>query len=94
MNILKQNGEIIYLKSDNYDKTYDDMLFEYLVKIHNSKILKINEIECKDYFTSFEKLLLFLEWIKECSIHHKIQLNNKKDTKDFEKLFKYGEENL
>lgn len=92
MSILNKEGEVIYIKSYNYDQTYDDMLYNYLNNVYSMKIL--NEKELKQNLSYYEKLLLALYWINECSIKHGILLDSKKDTKDDEKLFKYGEESL
>lgn len=94
MSILNKEGEVIYLKSCNYDKKYDNMLYNYLKEIYNAKILNEKELKQNLNLDYFEKLLLALNWINECSIKHGISLNDKKDTKDDEKLFKYGEGNL
>lgn len=92
MGILNNNGEVIYIKSYNYDPIYDDMLYDYLKNVYNMKILNEKELELN--LSYYEKLLLALYWINECSIKHGISLDSKKDTKDDEKLFKYGEEGL
>ena len=92
MSILSRDGEIIYIKTKDYDSKYDNMLYTYLRKIYNSKILNEVEFEYNLDLNFFEKLLLTLNWISECAVEHGISLNDKKDTKDDERLFKYGEE--
>lgn len=94
MSILNKGGEVIFINSNDYDSKYDSMLFEYLKNVYNSKILNENELKMNIQLHYFEKLLLALSWINECSIKHGISLEGKKDTKEDEKLFKYGEEKL
>lgn len=94
MSILNKGGEVIFINSYNYDTTYNNMLFDYLKNIYNSKILNESELEINIQLNYFEKLLLALFWINKCSIKHGISIEGKRDTKDDEKLFKYGEENL
>lgn len=62
--------------------------------VDNSKILNENELKMNIQLHYFDKLLLALSWINECSIKHGIFIEDKKDTKENEKLFKYGEEGL
>lgn len=94
MGILTKGGEIIFINSYNYDIQYDNMLFDYLKKIYNSKVLNESELNLNIQLNYFEKILVALFWINKCSIEHKISLEGKKDTKDDEKLFKYGEERI
>ena len=91
MSILNKGGEVIFINSYNYDTTYNNMLFDYLKNIYNSKILNESELEINIQLNYFEKLLLALFWINKCSIKHGISIEGKRDTKDDEKLFKYGE---
>ena len=94
MSILEKEGEVIFINSYNYDKKYETILLNYLKNVYKSKILNKSELELNMQLNYFEKMLLALYWINECSINYGISLEDKKDTKDDEKLFKYGEENL
>lgn len=94
MSILEKDGEVIFINSYNYDKKYDNILLDYLKNVYKCKILNESELELNTQLNYFEKMLLALYWINECSLRYGISLEDKKDTKDDEKLFKYGEENL
>lgn len=94
MSILSKECEIIFLNSNNYDIKYNQMLLEYLKNVHKCKILNEKELILNAQLNYFEKMIIALVWIKECSIRHGITMEEKQDTKDDEKLFKYGEENL
>lgn len=58
--------------------------------MYNCKILNKNELDLNVKLDYFEKMLLVLFWIEECSMSSRISMENKKDTKEDEKLFKYG----
>lgn len=94
MNILEKRGEVIFLSSCNYDEKYDSILLKYLENVYNCKILNKNELDLDVKLDYFEKMLLVLFWIEECSMSSGISMENKKDTKEDEKLFKYGKEEL
>lgn len=94
MNILEKRGKVIFLSSCNYDEKYDSILLKYLENVYNCKILNKNELDLNVKLNYFEKILLVLFWIEECSMSSGISMENKKDTKEDEKLFKYGKEEL
>ena len=94
MNILTKNEEVIYINSDRYDNEYDNLLYKYLKNIKECRILNESEFELNIKFNYLEKMMIALYWINECAEEHGVFLESKRDTKDDEELFKYGEENL
>lgn len=90
MNAIKENDEIIYIKSDKYDKEYEGLLLNYIENVRNCKILNKEELEFE--LNYFEKLIFILNWILECSNDKGISIREKEDTKEDKVLFKYGEE--
>lgn len=89
MNILS-NNDIIYLKSYEYEKEYEDLLLNYLINVKKCRLL--NKEELDNDFNYFEKILIWLKWINQIVINKDIDIHNKKDTKEDERLFKYKEE--
>lgn len=94
MSIMEKEGEVIFIDSYNYDKKYDTILLDYIKNVYKCKILNKSELELNIQLNYFEKMLIALYWVNECSMNYGISLEDKKDTKEDEKLFKYGEENL
>jgi len=91
MNIINGN-DIIYFKSFNYEEEYDDLLLDYLKNIKKCRVLNIEEL--KNNFNNFEEILIWLKWIIQIANYKKVDIYNKKDTKEDKKLFKYKEGRL
>ena len=61
-------------------------------KINVKKCRLLNKEELDNDFNYFEKILIWLKWINQIVINKDIDIHNKKDTKEDERLFKYKEE--
>ncbi len=91
MSIINGN-DIIYFKSFNYKEEYDGLLLNYLKNIKKCRVLNIEELN--NNLNNFEEILIWLKWITQVADYKKVDIYNKKDTKEDEKLFKYKEERL
>ncbi len=91
MSVVNGN-DIIYFKSRNYEEEYDGLLLQYLTNIKKCRVLNIEEL--KNNPNSFEEILIWLKWITQIADYKNVDIYNKKDTKEDEKLFKFKGEIL
>lgn len=86
MNLIKDNEEIIYLKSSEYDFKYDSLLYKYLLNTKRCKDLWKNQ---KFQDNLIENIITILAWIQKCAEVKKINIKKIKDSNEARKLFEY-----